>query len=64
MGGLNFTAGDVALATGGRLISGSREHREQRIGGIAIDSRQVKPGDLFIALKGKGSTGTGLSLKQ
>lgn len=50
MGGLNFTAGDVALATGGRLISGSRE---QRIGGIAIDSRQVKPGDLFIALKGE-----------
>lgn len=50
MGGLDFSAADVARATGGKLLSGAGE---QRISGVTIDSRQVKPGDMFVALKGE-----------
>jgi len=54
MGALKLTVGDVALATGGQLLSGTGE---ERIGGVAIDSRRVKPGDLFVALKGERTDG-------
>ena len=42
--------GDIATAVNGTLIQGEQGVIVQ---GIATDSRKVKPGDLFIALRGK-----------
>ena len=47
-----WTASEAAAATGGRLEGGPWAAT-----GIAIDSRQVAPGDLFIALKGEQTDG-------
>ncbi len=44
-----FTLGEVAEVTGGRLVGGAAE---QRVRGVAIDSRRVVPGVLFVALRG------------
>jgi UDP-N-acetylmuramoyl-tripeptide--D-alanyl-D-alanine ligase len=46
---LSLTAGDIAAATGGRLVRGSAR---QSIDGISIDSRTVAAGDFFIAIRG------------
>jgi UDP-N-acetylmuramoyl-tripeptide--D-alanyl-D-alanine ligase len=43
-----WTAAEAAAATKGRLVGG-----QWRATGVAIDSRQVQPGDLFAALKGE-----------
>lgn len=51
-GGASFRLADVAAATGGKLYSG---RPDQIVSGVATDSRQVTPGQLFVALK--GSTG-------
>lgn len=42
----------VASVTGGRLLGEDRE-----VGGVAIDSREVRPGDLFVALSGEHADG-------
>lgn len=47
-----WTSAEAASATGGRLEGGPWAAT-----GIAIDSRQVMPGDLFIALKGEQTDG-------
>jgi UDP-N-acetylmuramoyl-tripeptide--D-alanyl-D-alanine ligase len=47
---LPLTAAGVAAATGGRLIAGESH---EAIGRVAIDSRTVEPGDLFIAIRGE-----------
>lgn len=47
---LPFTVGDAVRVTGGVLLSGDRE---KEITGISLDSRQTKPGDLFVALRGE-----------
>ena len=44
---------EVALSAGGR-VEGARDWRAH---GVAIDSRDVKPGDLFVALEGAQSDG-------
>jgi UDP-N-acetylmuramoyl-tripeptide--D-alanyl-D-alanine ligase len=44
-----LTAGDIAAATGGRLMRGDAG---QPIEGISIDSRTIAPGELFIAIRG------------
>jgi UDP-N-acetylmuramoyl-tripeptide--D-alanyl-D-alanine ligase len=46
-----WTAADAAAATGGRATS------SWRAGGVAIDSRAVEPGDLFVALRGPKNDG-------
>jgi UDP-N-acetylmuramoyl-L-alanyl-D-glutamate--2,6-diaminopimelate ligase len=43
----------LAPITGVRLLG----DRETRIGGIAYDSRKVKPGDLFVAIRGEKTNG-------
>ena len=48
-----LTGADVAEATGGRLIRDS--HRLIR--GAAVDSRLVRPGELFVALPGERTNG-------
>lgn len=48
-----FTAGDLAGATGGTLLSASA----RRIRGAAVDSRLVRPGQLFVALPGERTDG-------
>ena len=45
-----FTIPEVLEATQGRLIQG---HLHQVIGGISTDSRTLKPGEMFVALKGE-----------
>ncbi|MCD6280588.1 MAG: UDP-N-acetylmuramoyl-tripeptide--D-alanyl-D-alanine ligase [Deltaproteobacteria bacterium] len=45
-----WSVNDIITATGGRLISGSQE---TEFSGISTDTRSLKPGDLFIALKGE-----------
>ena len=47
---LPLTAGDVAAASGGRVITGDRA---TPIGRISIDSRTVGAGDFFVALRGE-----------
>ena len=42
-------AGELTAATGGRLVAGSST---AHVGGFSIDSRTVRPGDLFVALRG------------
>jgi len=42
--------GEILKATGGRLLSGNRRCR---IPGISIDSRTIKKGELFLAIKGR-----------
>ncbi len=42
-----WTADAVATATGGRAVG-----RPWQAGGVSIDSRSLKPGELFVALKG------------
>ena len=48
-----FSASDIARITGGELIG----RGEQSVGEIIIDSRLVKPGDLFAAFKGDKADG-------
>jgi UDP-N-acetylmuramoyl-tripeptide--D-alanyl-D-alanine ligase len=45
-----LTAGDVAAAAGGRIVSGAPG---TAIGRITIDSRQVAAGDFFVAIRGE-----------
>jgi len=47
-----ISASDVAQSCGGRLVPGVGSET-QKIKGLAIDSRQVRPGDLFAALPGE-----------
>ena len=49
-----FTIEEICRATGGSLLCGSGEDRIQ---GIATDSRKAKAGDLFFALKGEVTDG-------
>ena len=44
-----FTISDILEATQGKLLQGPPK---VRVRGISIDSRQVKKGELFIAIKG------------
>jgi UDP-N-acetylmuramoyl-tripeptide--D-alanyl-D-alanine ligase len=46
---VRVTAGYVASATGGSLLSG---HAEMLVEGISIDTRTMRPGDLFVAIRG------------
>ena len=46
---LPLTTADIVTATGGRLDQGSTG---DEIAGIAIDSRTVGPGELFVAIRG------------
>jgi len=50
---LSWTAAETAEATGGRLVGPTGWRAE----GISIDSRSVKPGELFVALKGPSFDG-------
>lgn len=45
---------EILEATGGRLLAGEPS---QRVGSFSVDSRTLKPGDLFVALKGKAFDG-------
>ena len=42
-------AGELALAAGGRLAAG---HPDVELGDISIDSRRIRPGDVFLAIRG------------
>jgi UDP-N-acetylmuramoyl-tripeptide--D-alanyl-D-alanine ligase len=46
---------ELVAATGGRLVNG----RDLKIAGISIDTRTLKPGDLYIAIRGKRLDGHG-----
>jgi len=46
----SWTLADVLLATGGRFLSGATDTVFRR---VVTDSRQVEPGDLFVALPGE-----------
>ena len=45
------SARHFAERCGGQFISGA--NTDVMLTGIAIDSRQVKPGDLFVAIQGE-----------
>ena len=47
--GLVLCAGDLARASEGRMVSG---RSDVRVDGFSIDSRRVKRGDLFVAIRG------------
>jgi UDP-N-acetylmuramoyl-tripeptide--D-alanyl-D-alanine ligase len=42
----------IAVWTGGRLLAGDAE-----VTGVAIDTRKLKPGDLFVAIRGERADG-------
>src|SRR3712207_730352 len=46
-----WTAAEIAVATGGE------GHREFEAPGVAFDSREIGPGDLFVAMKGESTDG-------
>ncbi len=46
-----WTAGEIAEATGGSVHGGFEAN------GVAFDSREIAPGDLFIAMKGEATDG-------
>ena len=48
-----LTAAEIAASTGGRLIHPS----DRSVRGAAVDSRQVRPGELFVALPGDRTDG-------
>ena len=50
---LTLTAAELAAATGGRLVHSS----DRQIRGGAVDSRLVRPGNLFVALGGERTDG-------
>jgi len=50
---LAWTAAEARAATGGRLLG----RAEWRAEGVSIDSRSVKPGELFVALQGPSFDG-------
>jgi UDP-N-acetylmuramoyl-tripeptide--D-alanyl-D-alanine ligase len=49
VGPIGLTAGEIAAATGGRLVHGDAH---ASIDGVSIDSRTAAPGDLFVAIRG------------
>jgi len=51
---IELTIDEILKSTGGSLVNGSEE---KRISGISIDSRTIKPGELFIALNGENHKG-------
>jgi len=51
---MKLTGREIIRYSNGRLLQGSPE---QEITGIAIDSRRVKPGDLFIPFRGENTDG-------
>ena len=55
-----FKVEEIIKATGGSLISGSSS---LRVTGISTDTRNIRPGELFIALKGKNFDGHDFLLK-
>lgn len=48
MADILWTSEDIAAVTGGRLVGASF-----KVSGVSIDSRDVNPGDLFVALTGE-----------
>jgi UDP-N-acetylmuramoyl-tripeptide--D-alanyl-D-alanine ligase len=50
----DFTLAEIVAAIGGELLQGDTQ---QTITGVCTDSRQVKPGEIFIALKGERFNG-------
>ena len=46
---MSLTAAEIAVATGGRVLSGSPLHRIER---WSIDTRSMAAGDLFVAIRG------------
>lgn len=50
MSRLLFTVEEIVALTGGRLLQGSPE---TPVSGFAYDSRQVRPGDCFVAMPGE-----------
>ncbi|MBW6464500.1 MAG: UDP-N-acetylmuramoyl-tripeptide--D-alanyl-D-alanine ligase [Dethiobacteria bacterium] len=51
---MKLRGSEIVEASGGRLLQGSPE---QYVSGFAIDSRQVKQGDLFIPFRGEQTDG-------
>jgi len=45
-----FTAAEIVSATGGRLMRGEPS---QGVPGLSIDSRTIRPGELFLAIRGE-----------
>lgn len=45
-----LTVDELAAVTGGRVMAGARE---QAVSGVAIDSRAVRPAELFVAIRGE-----------
>ncbi len=52
----HITAGEVESSTGGILVSGSRS---AVVSQISVDSRTLRPGDLFFAIRGPHNDGHG-----
>ncbi|MCY4637790.1 MAG: UDP-N-acetylmuramoyl-tripeptide--D-alanyl-D-alanine ligase [Acidobacteria bacterium] len=48
-GSARVRAGELALAAGGRLVAGLPD---VELGDISIDSRRIRPGDVFLAIRG------------
>lgn len=44
---------DIKVATGGTLSAGHAIDPEETVRGVVLDSRQVQPGDMFIAVRGE-----------
>ncbi len=51
---MNFTVKDILEATGGRLERGSED---AAIKGVSIDSRTIRPGEVFFAISGENFDG-------
>ena len=52
-----LTLGEVIEATGGTIRGAAAPRLAQRFSGVVVDSRQVTPGALFVALRGQKHDG-------
>ncbi len=53
--GMNLTIEEIAGAVKGKVLTGAKAS----VSGVSTDSRKIRPGDLFFALKGPNFDGTG-----
>jgi len=54
---MRLTVAEIVRATGGRMVGPAGDDRGAAVTGVSTDTRTLRPGDLFVALKGPRADG-------